>query len=105
MSNREQIRTSVPLAAPRRADTAARAAGLLGDHDLPGCQEPSAGTCKLTTRVRTDQLDWLQEQARTYHRRHPRAPKLTIEELVRLAVDQLREAPHLDSLIGRYRCG
>jgi hypothetical protein len=103
MNGREQIRTSVPLAAARRADPADRAAALMGAGE-PGPAGPDA-TCKLTTRVRADQLAWLQDQARTYHRRHPRAPKLTIEELVRLAVDQLREAPHLDGLIGRYRGG
>jgi hypothetical protein len=102
MNGREQIRSSVPLAAPRRADPADRAASLLA-----GVEPAPAGleTCKLTTRVRADQLAWLQEQARTYHRRYPRAPKLTIEELVRLAVDQLRESPHFDGLVTRYRGG
>lgn len=102
MNGREQIRSSVPLPAPRRTDPAERAAAMIAG------TEPSptgAETCKLTTRVRADQLAWLQEQSRTYHRRHPRAPKLTIEELVRLAVDQLRETPHLDGLVTRYRGG
>lgn len=102
MNGREQIRSSIPLAPPRRADPAERAAALVsGAVHVP----PGPETCKLTTRVRADQLAWLQEQARTYHRRHPRAPKLTIEELVRLAVDTLRETPHMDGLIGRYRGG
>ena len=102
MNGREQIRSSVPLSAPRRADPADRANSLLA-----GADQAAAGpeTCKLTTRVRADQLAWLQEQARTYHRRHPRAPKLTIEELVRLALDQLRESPHLDGLVNLYRGG
>jgi hypothetical protein len=103
MNGREQIRSSVPLSTPRRADPADRAAALMGAVE-PGPTGPD-GTCKLTTRVRSDQLTWLQEQARTYHRRHPRAPRLTIEELIRLAVDQLQEAPHLDGLVGRYRGG
>lgn len=102
MNGREQIRSSVPLSAPRRADPAERAAAMIArtDHTPPGPE-----TCKLTTRVRAEQLAWLREQARTYHRRHPRAPKLTIEELVRLAIDQLREGPHLDGVITRCRGG
>jgi hypothetical protein len=102
MNAREQIRSSVPLSATRRSDTAERAAAMIAgaEHAPPG-----PGTCKLTTRVRADQLEWLQEQARTYHRRNPRAPRLTIEELVRLAIDQLRESPHLDGLVNRYRGG
>lgn len=105
MSSREQLRTAVPLAAPRRADTADRAAALFDAR--PPAPNPGAvaGTCKLTTRVRADQLDWLQDQARTYHRRHPRAPKLTIEELARLALDHLRDAPNLDGLVARSRGG
>ena len=105
MNSREQIRTAVPLAAPRRADTAARAAQLLDGRAPAGDRGAFDTSCKLTTRVRADQLAWLQEQARTYHRRNPRAPKLTIEELTRLAIDQLAEAPHLDALIGKYRGG
>lgn len=102
MNGREQIRSSVPLAPPRRSDPAERAAAL-----ITGTQPTPAGpeTCKLTTRVLAEQLAWLQAQARTYHRRHPRAPKLTIEELVRIALDQLREVPHLDGLVTRYRGG
>jgi len=103
MNGREQIRASVPLAPSRRADPADRAAALVTGGE-PAAAGPD-GTCKLTTRVRADQLAWLQEQARTYHRRHPRAPRLTIEELVRLAIDQLRESPHPDGLIARYRGG
>jgi hypothetical protein len=104
MSSREAIRAAVPLAPPRRADTADRAAALIGDRP-PAAHREGSGTCKLTTRVRADQLDWLQDQARTYHRRHPRAPKLTIEELARLALDHLRDAPNLDGLIARHRGG
>jgi hypothetical protein len=105
MSSREPIRTAVPLAAPRRADTAARAAELVGGPGPAANVGHSDGTSKLTTRVRADQLAWLQEQARSYHRRHPRAPRLTIEELTRLAIDHLRDAPHLDALVGEYRGG
>lgn len=101
MNGREQIRSSVPLTPPRRTDPAERATALM-ERSTPA---EADGTCKLTTRVRADQLAWLHEQARTYHRRHPRAPKLTIEELVRLAVDQLRELPHIDGLVGKYRGG
>lgn len=105
MSSREQLRAAVPLTAPRRADAADRAAALIEARPPAAAAEVAAGTCKLTTRVRADQLAWLQDQARTYHRRHPRAPKLTIEELVRLALDNLRDAPNLDGLIARSRGG
>lgn len=105
MSSREQLRAAVPLAAPRRPDAADRAAALIESRPHSPAPEAAAGTCKLTTRVRADQLAWLQDQARTYHRRHPRAPKLTIEELVRLALDHLRDAPNPDGLVARYRNG
>lgn len=105
MSSREQLRAAVPLAAPRRPDAADRAAALIETPPLAAAPGPTAATSKLTTRVRADQLAWLQDQARTYHRRHPRAPKLTIEELVRLALDHLRDAPGLDGLVARYRGG
>ncbi|MBA4064540.1 MAG: hypothetical protein C0501_12670 [Isosphaera sp.] len=105
MSSREQLRAAVPLAAPRRADAGDRAAALIEARPPAAAAEPGTGTCKLTTRVRADQIAWLQDQARTYHRRHPRAPKLTIEELVRLALDHLRSAPDLDGLVARYRTG
>lgn len=104
MSSREHLRAAVPLAAPRRADATDRAAALLDARPSPTPQVV-VGTSKLTTRVRADQIAWLQEQARTYHRRNPRAPKLTIEELVRLALDHLRDAANLDGLIARYRGG
>lgn len=58
---------------------------------------------KLTTRIPPDQLDWLKGEVKRYRAEHPRAPKITIEELIRVAIDSLKEAKNLDALIAKHR--
>ena len=130
MRAREEIRSSVTLPAPpKRLDAAARAASLLAPTQAGPLPEPvseeqpsaaaapaarpavkerpsrpnTSGLRKLTTRVHPEQLAWLQAEARSFRERHPRAPRLTIEELTRVAIEHLRNAPQLDGLISRYR--
>jgi hypothetical protein len=64
---------------------------------------PASTFAKLTTRVPPDQLEWLKGEAKRYRAEHPRAPKVTIEELIRVAIDHLKEAKNLDALIAKHR--
>ncbi len=111
MSQREEIPASVdlPPTPARRMGAAEKARALIttvAEPDRP--QEPapasSASTfAKLTTRIPPDQIEWLKEEAKRYRTEHPRAPKVTIEELIRVAIDHLKEAKNLDTLIAKHR--
>jgi len=50
----------------------------------PAAEAPAALSTftKLTTRIPPDQLDWLKGEVKRYRAEHPRAPKITIEELM-----------------------
>jgi hypothetical protein len=48
-------------------------------------------------------VDWLKAEVKRYRAEHPRVPKLTIEELMRVALEHLKEAKNLDSLITKHR--
>lgn len=58
---------------------------------------------KLTTRLPSEQVAWLKSEAKGYRERNPRRPRATIEELIAVAVDHLRETKNLDSVIAKYR--
>ena len=66
-----------------------------------GGEAPSV--TKLTTRLPTEQVEWLKGEAKGYRERHPRWPRVTLEELIAIAIDHLREAKNLDSVIGKHR--
>src|SRR5687768_3973202 len=101
MRTKEQIQTTVELpTTPFRRMSAADKARQLLRHEEP---VHTARYAKLTTRVFPEQLEWLKAEVARFRRDHPRTPKLTVEELTRLALDYLREAQDLDGLIARYR--
>ncbi|HMB02720.1 MAG TPA: hypothetical protein VKP69_03150 [Isosphaeraceae bacterium] len=58
---------------------------------------------KLTTRLATEQVEWLKGEAKGYRERHPRRPRVTLEELIAIAIDHLREAKNFDAVIGKHR--
>src|SRR5512135_3376225 len=58
---------------------------------------------KLTTRLPSEQVEWLKGEAKGYRERHPRWPRVTLEELLAIAIDHLREAKNLDAVIGKHR--
>ena len=58
---------------------------------------------KLTTRLPREQVAWLKSEAKGYRERNPRRPRVTIEELIAVAVDHPRETKDLDSVIAKYR--
>ena len=65
--------------------------------------ETKDGLKKLTTWIRPDQTEKLKNEARAFKTRHTRAPKLTISELVRIAIDRLPDGEELDELVRAYR--
>ena len=58
---------------------------------------------KLTTRVYGPQNSWLKTYPRDYRSRHPMKPKLTTEELTRIAVQSLMDAEDVEAVIAKYR--
>lgn len=132
MSTREAIGASVALAPipARRIDAAEKARQLVAArHDVapppaiaptpintaamtrPSGEgtktkkqaKPAARFTKLTTRVFPEQLEWLKLEANRYREQNPRAPRVTVEELTRVALEHLREVGNLEMLIARYR--
>jgi hypothetical protein len=114
MSQREEIPASVdlpPTPPARRMGAAEKARALItpvpdpmpGVSTAPAAPAPASTFAKLTTRVPPDQLDWLKGEAKRFRAEHPRAPKVTIEELIRVAIDHLKEAKNLDALIAKHR--
>ena len=113
MNPREEIPASIdlPPTPARRMGAAEKARALImpvpdpapaGGLGRPG-DAPVGTFAKLTTRVPPDQLEWLKGEAKRYRAEHPRAPKVTIEELIRVAIDHLKEAKNLDALIAKHR--
>lgn len=103
MRQREEIPASVELPATppaRRMEAVEKARQLM----TPPAQEPPAGAqVKLTTRVPPDLIEWLKGEVKRYRAEHPRAPKVTIEELMRVAIEHLKDAKNLDALITKHR--
>jgi hypothetical protein len=58
---------------------------------------------KVTTRIPIEQFHWLKEEVKQYRKRNPKAPRVTIEGLVMVALDHLKDAKNLDSVITKYR--
>ena len=58
---------------------------------------------KVGTRLPPDLIDWMKQQVTEYRRRNPHAPRLTIEELLRIALLDLRARGPVDRTVARYR--
>jgi hypothetical protein len=58
---------------------------------------------KVTTRIPLEQFQWLKEEVKQYRKRNPKAPRVTIEGLMMVAIDHLKDAKNLDSVIVKYR--
>jgi len=102
MSTKEQIPTTIELGTtpPRRISPAEKARQLLQVATPP---RPEPRFVKLTTRINPEQMEWLKREVRLYRDRHTRAPRLSLEELTRVALELLRQAPDIDALIEAYR--
>jgi hypothetical protein len=58
---------------------------------------------KIGTRLPPDLVDWMKQQVAEYRRRNPHAPRLTIEELLRIAIVDLRARGPVDKTVAKYR--
>lgn len=132
MNTREAIGASVSLSPipARRIDAAEKARQLVSDRPAvtpppapvapaPKLVTPAAKTgegtrpkkqpkplarlSKLTTRVYPEQLEWLKLEISRYREQNPRAPRITVEELTRVALEHLRETGNVENLIAKYR--
>jgi hypothetical protein len=91
---------STPTATPKLVAPAAKT----GEGTRPKKQpKPLARLSKLTTRVYPEQLEWLKLEVSRYREQNPRAPRITVEELTRIALEHLRETGNLETLIAKYR--
>lgn len=71
---------------------------------LPTTVLPSdAFFVKVGTRLPPDLVEWLKQQVQEYRKRNPHAPRLTIEELLRIALVDLRARGPVDKTVARYR--
>lgn len=128
---REQISTTMPMPALQRLSPAEKArqrreeenpsnleeneaanevsvrhTGLLSNQAkrLPSTVLPSdAFFVKVGTRLPPDLVEWLKQQVQGYRKRNPHAPRLTIEELLRIAIVDLRARGPVDRTVARYR--
>jgi hypothetical protein len=107
---KEQITTevSVPPVPPRRAGVVEKAAAMLQPQTPSFAPPPSQAPSqlpvevKVTFRLLPDQVAWLKAQIRSHRIAHPRAARLTAQEIIRMLVDHAK-ALDLDKLITRYR--
>jgi hypothetical protein len=121
MSRKEEIQTSVgiPSMPARRTDAAGKAEELLGQGRKADGQDESIGKKartgkttgrktgtadidKITARVLPEQGQWVRDEVKRYAARHPRRPRLTIDLLMRVAIDHLREAEDFDAVVTRH---
>jgi hypothetical protein len=101
MPPREQLQTNVGLRDVGRKDsTVAQKALKLVQPQKTNVTERYE---RLTARVLPEQIRWVREQAYTYTTSHPYRPRLTQDELVRIAIEHLRKTKDLDQLVNHYR--
>ncbi len=106
MKRREEITTNIALPSlpAKRVDAAAKAEQLLsaGTTTQGRGEAEKAILPKLTGRVFPEHIAWVKQAIRGYTHRHPRRPKLTVDLLVRVAIDHLKDAKDFDAVIARY---
>ena len=118
---REELSADIPLPTPRpkrqsasekartlleaSQESEAREAGQGAKREAREAATPPEAPYKvLSGRVFLDQHDWFCQTPKAWRVRHPRKPKLTRDELMRIAIEHLRDhEDELDLLIDRYR--
>ena len=112
LSSADKARQRREADVPSRADEAGAADVSPPSVALPSTRAPrlprtvlpsDALFVKVGTRLPPDLVDWLKRQVAEYRRRNPHAPRLTIEELLRIAILDLRARGPVDKTIARYR--
>ena len=103
MKPKEEIAATIPLPASpvRRIDATEKARQLLTVQPAPLPAGPVL--VKLTTRIFPEQMAWMKEEIVRARLRNPRAPKLTMEEITRVALDHLCDSGELPALLAKYR--
>ncbi len=128
---REQISTPMPMPTLQRLSPAEKARQRREEEGLSSIEEPKeadvtpthhtallssrakrlpstnmsadAFFVKVGTRLPPDLVEWLKQQVQGYRRRNPHAPRLTIEELLRIAIIDLRARGPVDKTVACYR--
>ena len=105
----EKLTTQVDLPPPDRRETVGEKAKRLkksSNENAPSEEAIEVATLvykKITGRVFPDQQEWFSNLPKEYRARHPRQPRLTSDELMRIAIDHLRNCADIDSVIAEYR--
>lgn len=109
MTRREEIPVSGDMPTPpaRRIDAQEKARQLLtpAAQAAAGQGEAAADDAfkKITTRIPAEDVQWLKDEVKRYRQRNPRAPRLTIEGLMLVALEHLKKEKDLDGLVAKYR--
>jgi hypothetical protein len=99
----------MPQPPTRRIDATEKARQMMQPVAVPppaagqGSEPEEAVFKKVTTRIPLEQFHWLKEEVKQYRKRNPKAPRVTIEGLMMVAIDHLKDAKNLDSVITKYR--
>jgi hypothetical protein len=112
LSPAEKARQRRQEEGPALSDTTEQLSGILAQETTvngrirgrPRTIEPTdTFFVKVATRLPPDLVEWLKEQVMEYRRRNPHAPRLTLEELFRIALVDLRAKGPVDKVVARYR--
>lgn len=110
---RGEISTDVemPSMQGRRLDAGEKAEQLIkqgqtqaappGAPSKPGKAKPPAQP-KITARVFPEQYRWVKEEIKGYSARNPKRPRLTVDLLMRVAIDHLKEANNFDAIVAKH---
>jgi hypothetical protein len=100
MRQREEI-PGIDMPQPvRRIEAADKARQMM---QVPKDEPEGSIFKKLTTRIPSEQFEWLSEQPKAYRGRNPARPRVTIEELITIALGHLRDSKDLDAVIAKHR--
>jgi hypothetical protein len=110
---REEIITDVemPSMQGRRLDAGEKAEQLIREGQAQvaqtaapaksGRSKPPAQP-KITARVFPEQYRWVKEEIKGYSARNPKRPRLTVDLLMRVAIDHLKEANNFDAIVAKH---
>jgi hypothetical protein len=109
MARKDEIPATGDMPQPpaRRIDATEKARQLITSVTEPRAEQGGASAeaafKKVTTRIPQEQFQWLKDEVKRYRQRNPKAPRVTIEGLMMVALDHLRDAKNLDGVITKYR--
>src|SRR6516162_3285164 len=93
----------------RRLDAAGKVEQILGPVRSttaavakPATEGRGGALPKVTARVFPEQAEWLKREIDAYRARNPRRPKLTVDLLMRVAIDHLKDADDFDAVVMKH---